>query len=71
MIWNQGLIRRDTLPEDWQPALLRLLLQTLSFSLSPSNPKTYQGGNTIVIRKLFGSVRPLSLLFHAMDKASF
>jgi len=51
------LTGRDTLPTDWQPALLRLLLQTLAFSLSPTNPKTFQGGNTIVIRKLFGSVR--------------
>ena len=52
------LMRRDTLPTDWQSALLRLLLQTLSFSLSPSNPRTHQGGNGIVVRKLFGSVCP-------------
>jgi hypothetical protein len=51
-------MRRDTLPTDWQSALLRLLLQTLSFSLSPSNPRTHQAGNGIVVRKLFGSVCP-------------
>jgi hypothetical protein len=52
------LMIRDTLPTDWQSALLRLLLQTLSFSLSPSNPRTHQAGNGIVVRKLFGSVCP-------------
>ena len=55
-IWK--LTERDTLPPDWQTALLRLLLQTLSFSLSPSNSRTHQGGNGIVVRKLFGSVCP-------------
>ncbi|WVQ82597.1 hypothetical protein IAT38_004727 [Cryptococcus sp. DSM 104549] len=57
----QVKISRDweTLPEDLRTALLSLLLNTLSDAISPSNPRSYQSGNAVVVRKIFGSLASL------------
>lgn len=47
---------RDSLPETLRPALLSLLLETLAEAVSPTQPHTFQPGNAVVVRKLFGCV---------------
>lgn len=47
---------RESLPQELQPALLHLLLNTLSEAISPTNPQTWQPANAVVVRKLFGCV---------------
>ncbi len=62
---NKGVddeLFRETLPRGLQPALLALLLLTLSDTVSPSTPRSYQPANSVVVRKLFGSVLPLRQL---------
>lgn len=51
-----GADGRDSLPTEMQPALLALVLETLSEAVSPTNATTYQPANAIVVRKLFGCV---------------
>ena len=47
---------RETLPAELRPGLLALLLELLGSAISPLNPYSFQPGNGIVIRKLFGCV---------------
>lgn len=47
---------RDSLPEQLRPALLNLLLDILADSISPTQPHSFQPGNAVVVRKLFGCV---------------
>ncbi|BEJ13429.1 hypothetical protein CspHIS471_0306030 [Cutaneotrichosporon sp. HIS471] len=51
----------DTLPAEMQPALVALVLETLGEAVSPTNTTTYQPGNAIVVRKLFGCLASLIL----------
>ncbi|KAL1406931.1 hypothetical protein Q8F55_006343 [Vanrija albida] len=59
----QAKISRDweSLPQELQPALLHLLLNTLSEAISPTNPQTWQPANAVVVRKLFGCLSSLIL----------
>ncbi|KAK4687604.1 importin-13, partial [Tremellales sp. Uapishka_1] len=59
----QVKISRDweTLPDALRPSLLNLLLEYLASALNPANPHTYQSGNGIVLRKLFGCLSSLNL----------
>jgi hypothetical protein len=56
----QVKISRDweSLPAELQPALLTLLLDTLAGAINPVSPHTLQPANAVVVRKLFGAVRP-------------
>ncbi|AFR92571.1 hypothetical protein C343_00448 [Cryptococcus neoformans C23] len=51
----------DTLPQELHQSLLALLLETLSGAINPQNPYSYQPGNAVVIRKIFGSLASLLL----------
>ncbi|OXG35215.1 hypothetical protein C367_00450 [Cryptococcus neoformans Ze90-1] len=51
----------DTLPQGLHQSLLALLLETLSGAVNPQNPYSYQPGNAVVIRKIFGSLASLLL----------
>ncbi|RSH89503.1 hypothetical protein EHS25_002053 [Saitozyma podzolica] len=59
----QVKISRDwaTLPAELQPALLALILETLSTAINPMSHLTYQPANGVVIRKLFGCLASLIL----------
>ncbi|ORX41250.1 armadillo-type protein [Kockovaella imperatae] len=59
----QVKISRDweSLPRALQPALLQLLLETLTHAISPARPYSYQPGNSAVVRKIFGSLSSLLL----------
>ena len=50
------LTHRDSLPAELHAALLKLLLDNLAHAVSPSNPHSYQSANSLVVRKIFGSV---------------
>jgi len=47
---------RDSLPADLHTSLLKLLLSNLSYAINPANPYSYQSGNGVVVRKIFGCV---------------
>lgn len=56
---------RDTLPQGLHRSLLALLLETLSGAVNPQNPYSYQPGNAVVIRKIFGSVSVMRIFMPA------
>lgn len=56
---------RDTLPQELHQGLLALLLETLSGAINPKNPHSYQPGNAVVVRKIFGSVSVVRIFIPA------